>query len=421
MGKKNKFIIRFSVICLFITIVVSVFSFVFYYNSRTILRDSIDARLISNLQTASDRISVSEHKRIRETYAHLGQAGDNTAGLDDDGFNSINSTLSELATALDSRFFYTINILEDKGDETSFYFVYDSDLIEPTYVGETYTKLSKESIKFFRKGFDTIGKVSIMYNLKDYSGRYVTGCIPLLDDDGNVETLLCVDISNQSLFNHKRTFVITVISLESTLIVTFAIIALYIARLLRFNDDMQKKIAHMAYYDSLTTLPNRASILEKMNEFLHIVDRDESLSLAVLFIDVDNFKAVNDSEGHVAGDILLQEIAFFLQSRANFVSAINSEKEYVARLGGDEFVILYPISGAIQDKLENFAQSIINEFKELKSKNEVMQKYGVSLSIGAAVYPNDAPTISLLLKAADTAMYSVKRSGKSAYAIYNKK
>lgn len=171
----------------------------------------------------------------------------------------------------------------------------------------------------------------------------------------------------------------------------------------------EEKIAHLAYYDSLTNLPNRRKLLERLDYSLGVGQR-KNTRFAVLMMDLDYFKAVNDSFGHLAGDELLQQVAVL-------VSAKLRHTDIIARLGGDEFVILLDDIHHEEDAAR-IATLIINDltlpFQLLKNK-EVY----IGASIGISLYPQHGDTSSLLMNHADTALYQAKDKGRGRYAFFS--
>jgi len=165
---------------------------------------------------------------------------------------------------------------------------------------------------------------------------------------------------------------------------------------------------HLATHDSLTGLPNRLLFHDRLEQAILNADREKKLT-ALLYMDLDKFKPVNDRLGHSAGDDLLQMVSDRLRNTIR-------KSDTIARLGGDEFaVVLYEI-----DKEKNavdIAKKILKEFEE----PYMIQGHPIYIgtSIGIAVYPNDAMTAPVLIDCADTAMYEAKESG-SSYALCNK-
>lgn len=179
------------------------------------------------------------------------------------------------------------------------------------------------------------------------------------------------------------------------------------------NANWEKKLSHQAHYDALTKLPNRYLFRDRLEQAMERAKRN-GLNAAVLFIDLDRFKTVNDSLGHVVGDKLLVEVANVL------LKCIRSS-DSVARFGGDEFtVVISDLNGEeVEEKTSNLAGRII----EMMSLPIIIngREFYISPSIGIAVYPYDADNFNDLLKNADTAMYEAKGISQGNYQFYKKK
>lgn len=165
---------------------------------------------------------------------------------------------------------------------------------------------------------------------------------------------------------------------------------------------------YLAYYDNLTGLPNRSLFVDRLEQAMKVADRYEQL-VAVLFIDLDKFKNINDSLGHDAGDSLLKNAAERLSS------CIRSS-DTVARWGGDEFCLLLQNIHHIEN-VNIVADKIIERFAEPFSIKD--KKMFVTASIGIILYPLDETDVKSLLKNADTAMYHAKEKGRNNYQYYN--
>jgi diguanylate cyclase (GGDEF)-like protein/PAS domain S-box-containing protein len=171
--------------------------------------------------------------------------------------------------------------------------------------------------------------------------------------------------------------------------------------------ETERKIKYMAYYDSLTGIANRRLFQEQLQETIDKAKRKKQL-FAVLYIDFDRFKYVNDSLGHSFGDLLLKKAARRLK-RCVYTSDI------VARMGGDEFIILLPTISTKKDAIET-AKQILRAFQ--KPFLVYGHKLSLTPSIGISFYPDDGEDAEVLMKHADLAMFEAKRRGKNSYFVY---
>ncbi len=167
-------------------------------------------------------------------------------------------------------------------------------------------------------------------------------------------------------------------------------------------------IAHQATHDTLTNLPNRNLMLERIQQAIRAADREQS-GLAVVFIDLDHFKHVNDSLGHSAGDELIREIAERLRRCVR-------ESDTVARIGGDEFVLLL-VDGHRDPAMVSAAVSRVLEAIEKPCQISGCE-YLITCSLGVSLYPRDGREAETLLKHADLAMYEAKASGRNAIRFF---
>ena len=193
-------------------------------------------------------------------------------------------------------------------------------------------------------------------------------------------------------------------------------------RSIRFSITQKKaeaRILHMAYYDSLTDLPNRILFQDRLNQTLENAKRYDVIS-AILFLDLDNFKRINDTLNHRVGDMLLKGIAERLATlvRASDTVAregMNILSNTVARLGGDEFIILLTEINSLQDAAK-VSQRVLNTIS--KPFNINGYEVFVTASIGITLYPSDGNDLDGLLKNADIAMYHAKDQGKNNFQFY---
>jgi diguanylate cyclase (GGDEF)-like protein len=169
-----------------------------------------------------------------------------------------------------------------------------------------------------------------------------------------------------------------------------------------------QRVVHMAHHDALTGLPNRTLLADRVGQAIARAHRSGGM-LAVLFLDLDRFKNVNDSFGHAVGDMLLTSVSARL-------TASRREDDTVARLGGDEFIISIPdVSGA--PEAEAVAARILADLaKPFTISGHQLHADG---SIGIALYPRDGDTAETLMRNADTAMYHAKESGRANYQFFS--
>ncbi len=171
--------------------------------------------------------------------------------------------------------------------------------------------------------------------------------------------------------------------------------------------DIEEHMQHMAQYDALTHLPNRALFNDRLHQAIAGALRNKA-HLALMFIDLDKFKPVNDTYGHGVGDLLLKEVALRIQDCLR-------DSDTAARIGGDEFVILLPAIETEQDaiKVGEKIRHFLNQPFELAGHT-----LKIGSSIGVAVYPEHGSDEKLLIKSADIAMYHAKKNGRNNVKIY---
>ena len=176
---------------------------------------------------------------------------------------------------------------------------------------------------------------------------------------------------------------------------------------LLLTDDLKEKYHYLAHHDTLTGLPNRVLFADRLGQMLAHSKRN-NLHCAIMFIDLDDFKIINDTLGHAIGDLALKE---FVQRTQVAVR----ESDTVARLGGDEFVVLLPEIDTSQDAVgvaEKILQAIAQPFEIAGHTLKI------AASIGVAVYPEHGTDEFSLVKRADIAMYQAKRSGRNTARLY---
>jgi diguanylate cyclase (GGDEF)-like protein len=185
----------------------------------------------------------------------------------------------------------------------------------------------------------------------------------------------------------------------------FAVLKQRVARLVH-TSKVEKQVKQLAYHDPLTGLPNRAKLMQELRLILNRAELDSS-SIAVLFLDLDHFKNINDSLGHSVGDLLLKAVSDRLRSCVR-------EIDFIARLGGDEFTVVLERLGD-RDVISKVAQAICDALS--KPFVFLQQKMFISTSVGISMYPGDGVDVNTLLKHADLAMFKAKAT-RNSYCFY---
>lgn len=183
----------------------------------------------------------------------------------------------------------------------------------------------------------------------------------------------------------------------------------------------EETISYYAYYDTLTKLPNRRSFIQRFHYVLEKVKKENS-KLALMFVDLDRFKHVNDAYGHKVGDMVLCSTASRIKNCMRDTDLIaslgNRNENSVARLAGDEFTVLLCEEKAVEN-VSVIARRLIEEC----SKPFIYEQYKIyiSASVGVALYPEDSDSVEVLLQHADLAMYHAKEIGRNNYRFFSEK
>ncbi len=275
-----------------------------------------------------------------------------------------------------------------------------------------FAQATTEGIVFHANGLITDGNEAIErmlgFSVAEVVGRPVLDFIPEAWKYGVFENIRSgSEEPYESVVRHKNGQELSVEIVGKTMPVGSATYRLAVVRDISARKEAQARIEFMALHDALTRLPNRLYLKERLESLLAQARRNQR-ALAVLFIDLDNFKTVNDSLGHHAGDVLLCEIA-------DRLTAAVRQADIVARLGGDEFVV---VLAEIADPLD--ASHVATKLIETVNAAATIQgrRLAVSPSIGISVFPRDGDGADNLIRQADAAMYHAKDSGRSNYQFF---
>jgi diguanylate cyclase (GGDEF)-like protein/PAS domain S-box-containing protein len=208
-------------------------------------------------------------------------------------------------------------------------------------------------------------------------------------------------------FMHRKGQYLTVHLKTIPILIHSEITGMYvIIRDLTEQAESTELIKYMAFHDQLTGLRNRRALLDQLDDLVKRKQRT-SYEFALLFLDIDRFKYLNDTLGHLVGDQILKQVAERLID-------IQKEKCTVFRQGGDEFIIV--LEDTDRQGAGEFAQKVLSRFNESFYFNS--QEYYITPSIGISLFPNDGKDSETLIKSADEALYSVKEKGKAHYQFY---
>ncbi|CAN5438236.1 hypothetical protein BH09PSE5_BH09PSE5_21940 [soil metagenome] len=218
------------------------------------------------------------------------------------------------------------------------------------------------------------------------------------------------DAAHESVLVDKNGEYVPVEFIGRTLTLNGESYRMTIVRDLRDRRAAQARIHHLAHHDALTGLPNRMSFMEHLEHGMRLAN-DTGEPLALLFIDLDDFKRVNDSLGHLAGDKLLQAVA------ARITDALRST-DRVARFGGDEFMVMLP-NALHRPDIEDVSRKLLAAIAMPVQADDRL--ISVTPSIGIALYPGSAATAAQLIKHADSAMYLAKSRGRANFQFFDPK
>ena len=275
-----------------------------------------------------------------------------------------------------------------------------------------FMQASAEGIVFHRNGVITDANppalALIGYTLEELKGRQTLDFIaPDQLARAAATQAAAAEITYESVALHKDGGRIPVEFTVRTMLRNGERMRMTLVRDLRDRQAAQERIHHLAHHDALTQLPNRMSFMETLEHRITGARTSDS-QLALLFIDLDHFKRVNDSLGHLIGDTLLQTVA------QRIIQSLRST-DLVARFGGDEFIVLLP--GVLQRAdVEEATQKLLAAVEV--PVNADGRLISVTPSVGISMFPHDGQTADELIKNADTAMYLAKARGRANYQFF---
>jgi len=366
---------------------------------RSLLDSSIQAHLITTSMTALEIIDVDAF----ESYNSMKDIED-----DREAYNKILSHLRSIQISAKAKYIYAIKQLNDG----NYYFVFDTDT-EDEAVMEEQGPYELDTVH--EQAF--LGKQSFDLDMTDEWGSFHTGAIPIRKN-GRVIGIVCTDVDNTLWAQSNDASRTNIMYLVASIGVTMFMVLFLTSVLLRRLQTAQNELFKMANFDVVTGLPNRRYLMNYLNN-ISTGNGNIKSPFALLLIDLDNFKSVNDNAGHDAGDALLRHIAAYLDNVHENSKAFRPTAGLLnvsARIGGDEFVQIFP---GIETEIEAsiIAKKVLDNFSS-KMLDRYIEKYKVGLSIGVALYPLHSDDYNVLIKYADLAMYHAKKSGKNSYRVY---
>jgi diguanylate cyclase (GGDEF)-like protein len=366
-----------------------------------ILEDSIKAELIATANAAQDDIDM-------DLFLAVQSAADieaNQAAFDE--------TVNQLRSLRDEVGATYIYALKEVGGK--YYFVFDTDeeLGVPGYGYDYFSEYELSQVH--KDAFAGIPGADVS-NVSDEWGSFNTGAVPLYHDDKLVG-IVCVDFEDSYVQLSHQTATVGGLLLASVLAVSLGLLIAFLVFQTRRNRKTNEELFRLVNNDYVTGLLNRYyfySYFKARNEHPHLKDDPYGL----LFVDLDNFKKVNDAAGHDVGDELLRLIAGFLRSYTSTYTGKSSVQSMTCRIGGDEFLVTLP-GVSTNEEITERARTMLADFAKIPELQRFIQGYSIGLSVGGALYPTQTAIYDETVKLADIAMYDAKEHGKNNFSLYD--
>lgn len=362
-------------------------------NLRGILEDSVKSQLLSVSMAAREIIDADAFVSY-----------DNAEVTELPEYQSTLSRLRLLCDSVGAKYIYALKKQDDE-----YVFVFDTDQEND----EVF--ISYDISPVHETAFAGRNAADIM-NVQDEYGNFNTGAVPIWSD-GKVAGIVCTDIKDDYMESSLATAMYNAAMLVCILAITMLATLYIVLQLLKRLNAMQQKLQRQALYDPVTDLPNRQYLMDHLIKLTSAGAREP---FALFFIDLDNFKMVNDNAGHDAGDELLRHIARYLDGALENTKSFRpaaGQLNIAARVGGDEFIqVVYGVG--TEEKVKEMADRLLGNFKD-RYLDRYIEKYGVGMSVGAALYPYHSDNHHVIIKYADMAMYAAKQAGKNQYRIYS--
>jgi diguanylate cyclase (GGDEF)-like protein len=376
-------------------------------NLRGVLEESLKTQVISTSIAAREIINVEQFDACNSIEDVEKRSEDWKKTL---------AKLRQLQVETDAKYIYAVKQFSDG----KYYFLFDTDPENEEDIRETVIEYELEEVH--ERAF--LGKEAAALDMADEYGRYHTGAVPLRKN-GKVIGIVSTDVDNtlwdkstKLLDEGEASARSNFIYLAATIALAMLVMLLLTSVLLRRLQSAQDKLFRLANYDTITGLPNRQYLMNHLAKISHS-DSKSKEPFALLFVDLDNFKKVNDNAGHDAGDALLRHIAAYLDGvyeNSKLFHPSAGALNVSARVGGDEFIQIFPGISSETDAAI-IAQKILDNFRT-QALDRYVEKYKIGLSIGIALYPFHSDNYNVLIKYADIAMYHAKREGKNTYRVY---